>query len=137
MDKHPRTETARFGANASLADCPLFICEEGAEYEVVEVMETHIVAGTDGGAVSMDLVKAGSGVALGAGTSVLGSVFNLKSTINTPVRKSLSSGLAAAAATRRITGGQRLDIDFQGTLTAAAGVCVTVVLRMLRPGIRR
>lgn len=135
--KDPRVITAHFGPNAAIGDCPLFICEEGAEYEVVEVMESHITAGSDGGAVSLDVIKCDSAEALAAGESVLASVFNLKSTADTPVRKSTASGLASTLAVRTIKGGQRLDADFQGTLTALVGVCVTIILRLLRAGVRR
>lgn len=137
MDKHPRTITASFGPNAAIGDSSLVTIEEGAEYEVVEVMERHITAGTDAGAVALDLVKCPSGSAIAAGTTVLASTFDLKSTADTPVRKSLSSGLAATLALRTLKAGESLHADFQGTLTALVGVSITVILRQLRPGIRR
>jgi len=123
-------------ATALPVDHILFICPEGAEYEVVEVKEAHTVAGSDGGAVTGDIKKHSAGTAPDAGTSVLSSTFNLKSTANTPVSKNTASGLAAQSV-RRLTGGQMLSQDFTGTLTALAGCCVTVVLKMLRPPIYR
>jgi hypothetical protein len=118
---------------ASAVDTIVFVCESGAEYEVLEVIESHTVAGSDGGTVSADLKRAASGTAPGSGTSMLASVFNMKSTANTPVTKSLTLGtLATAQSSRRLTAGQALTIDFSGTLTALAGVCFTIVLKPLR-----
>lgn len=139
MNKAPRIVTftqAINPATALMVDAGLFTVEAGAEYEVVEAIEAHTVAGSDGGAVTLDLKKAGSGTAPGAGTSVLSSTFNLKSTANTPVSKTRASGIAAQSV-RRLVGGQTLFLDFTGTLTALAGMCVTVVLRQTRFGTYR
>lgn len=137
MMKSPLVVSVSFGANAAIADATLFVCPEGAEFEVVEVMESHVAAGNDGGAVALDVVKCDSGVAIAAGATVLGTTFDLKSIANTTVRKSTASGLAAALATRTVKSGQRLDLDFQGTLTTLTGVGVTITLRERRPAVRR
>lgn len=120
-------------ATALMVDGTFFTCPAGAEYEVVEVIESHSVAGSDGGAVTADLKKCDSGTAPASGTSVLSSTFDLKSTANTPVSKTTASGLAAEAV-RILTAGQRLCLDLTGTLTALAGFNVTVVLRLRRAG---
>lgn len=135
--KSPLVITKSFGDNTSIADTVIFSCPEGAEYEVQEVMERHTTAGSNGGAVTLDVEKCDDAEAIGAGDSVLASTFNLKSTVDTLVRKSTASGLATALATRTIKGGQALALNFTGTLTALAGMCVTVVLVLRRPGIRR
>lgn len=125
-------------ATALMVDSWLFRCPEGFEYEVVEVNEEHTVAGTDGGAVTADLKKLISATvgAPSTGTSVLSSTFNLKSTANTPVKKTTASGLAAKSV-RTLRSGDRLGLDFTGTLTALGGMAVTVSLVMRRPGTYR
>lgn len=130
--------TKVFASNGEVIDTAIFICPEGAEYEVTEVMEEHTTAGSNGGAVTMDVVKAASGTAVAGATSLLQSTFNMKSTADTPVRKTkANSGLVVAQGTRTLTAGQKLGLDFTGTLTALAGVCVTVILRLRRPALNR
>ena len=125
-------------ANASVVDTILFVCPEGAEYEVVEANEAHLTAGSDGGSVVADLKKAASGTAITSGTSVLASTFNLKSTASTPVRKTAGNGgLVSSASTRRIASGQQLGIDFTGTMTAVVGLCLQVTLKLVRAGVQR
>lgn len=131
--KVPRIVNVRFGANASIpANCPVVTIETDGEYEVAEIIERHTAAGNDAGAVTLDVVKCSSGQAAAAGTSVLGSTFDLKSTADTPVKKNLASGLASALATRTVRAGESLVVVFGGTLTNLAGVCVDIVLRNRR-----
>lgn len=118
-------------ATALPVDSILFVCPTGAEYEVLSVAEAHTVAGSNGGAVTGDIKKHSAGTAPSAGTSVLGSTFNLKSTANTPVTKTTASGIAAAP-TRYLTAGQMLSLDFTGTLTALEGCCITIALKLRR-----
>lgn len=124
------------GPNAGLLTLPdvtLFICPLGAEYEIEEVAEVHEVLGTDASAVTLDIKKATGTQAAGSGTTMLASTFNLKATINTIVRKNKTiGGLTATKANRRITAGQRLVLDFTGTMTAVAGVHVDVWLQAIR-----
>lgn len=98
--------------------------------EIMEVWETHRVAGTDGGAVELNLEILDSGEALGSGDEVLKTDFNLKSTINTPVSK---SGFDLTS-TRVLTAGQRLALKDTGTLTAVAGLSVTVYMKYANRG---
>lgn len=96
--------------------------------EVVEAWESHKTAGTDAGAVTLDIEKLTSGQALDAGVSTLGSTFNLKGTVNTPQRqKATASGVQ-----RFLKPGDRLALKDSGTLTAVAHVAVTVLLRVLQ-----
>jgi hypothetical protein len=123
------------GPNAALLTAPntaLFIAD--ADYEIVSAAETHETLGTDGSAVTADVVKASDGTALSGGTSMLAATkFNLKATINTEQRKTLSNGGLATSQTDRILyKGQRLGVKFSGTMTAVTGVCITVVLNPLR-----
>jgi hypothetical protein len=126
-------------ATALPLDTPLFRCPAGAEYEVVEVTEEHTVAGGDGSAVTADLkiTRSGTVQAPSAGTSLLTSTFDLKSTANTPVKKFPGSGISPVKATRTLRAGDRLSLDYGGTLTALAGMCLTISLAMTRPATRR
>lgn len=124
---------AHFGANGAIADGAVFIAE--ADYEVLEVAERHGTAGSDNGDVTMDVKKVPNGTAVGSGTSVLASTFDMKSTADTLVRKNRSNGgLSTTASALRLAAGDALALDFTGTLTALAGVGVTIwVRRVSRP----
>lgn len=116
------------GANAAIADTFIFTAID-ADYEVVSVVEVHDAAGTDGSAVTLDLLRCASGTTIASGTSVLGSTFNLKSTADTPVAKEISDGGLAASPTRIVLEGESLGLNFAGTLTALTGIAVTVTLK--------
>lgn len=120
------------GANGALADGYLFTALDG-DYELVAVSEVHGTAGSDGSAVTADVVRVASGGTIAAGTSLLSSTFNLKSTVDTPVIKNVSNGgLPSAQSSRVISRGQSLAINLAGTLTALAGMAITVVVQPLR-----
>ena len=125
-------------ATALPVDCWLGVVPSGAEYELVEAIETHSVVGSDGSAVTVDVVKASPGTAPGSGTSLLGTAFNLKSTANTPVHKykggTSTAALASSQVTRTVRSGQQIGLNFTGTLTASAGVSVTLVFALRRKG---
>jgi len=117
------------GANAALLDT--FIFTAMGDYEVVGASEVHDVAGTNGGAVTLDVVKCASGTTVASGTSLLATPFDLKSTADTPVTKRVSNDGLAATPTRIVTAGQAIALNFTGTLTALAGVAVTLWLKPL------
>jgi hypothetical protein len=98
--------------------------------EIMEVWETHRVAGTDAGAVTLNLEILDSGEALDAGDTVLNAAFSLKTTANTPQSASGSD----LSANRILTAGQRLALRDTGTLTAVAGLSVTVYLKYANRG---
>jgi len=114
-------------ANASLADQVFFIANRA--YEVTDIREIHATAGSDGSAVNMQVVKDTSTNAPGAGTDLLtnntNAGFDMKSTANTVQVGTLTSTLASL----RLAAGDRLAVDFAGTLTALAGVVVTVSMK--------
>lgn len=127
----PRYLTFSAGPNAALLTAPnvgLFTAD--ADCEIVAAYERHETLGTDGSAVTADVVKASSGTALASGTSLLASTFNLKSTVNTTQSKTISAGTLATD--RVILAGQCVGIKFSGTMTAVTGVNITVILRPLR-----
>lgn len=103
---------------ANATDQWAFIAD--ADYEVTRIVVIPTIAGTDGGAVTADVMKASGTTAVASGATVLSAVdsFNLKATINT-----LQIGtLVAAEASRRLTTNDRLGINFAGTMTAATGL---------------
>lgn len=99
--------------------------------EVIEMWEGHRVAGTDVGAVTLDIEKLVSGDALDSGVSVLQSTANLKGTINTPQRVKAQDDVSGPLR-RFLKPGDRLALKDSGTLTAVAHVTVTVLLRVLQ-----
>ena len=112
-------------------DSAIFIAD--TDYELLMVSEVHSTSGTDGSAVTLDLERLTGTTAVGSGTSLLSSTFNLKSTINTVVEKSIASGgLPSAQASRFIGDGDRIGMNLAGTLTAVTGMCLTLWLRRLR-----
>lgn len=95
--------------------------------QILEVAEIHETAGTDAGAVTLDLTKDTGTNAPGAGSSVFTSgTFNLKGTANTVVVKLADPGGVAVLAR-----GDRLGLKDTGTLTSVAGLQVSVVVRWL------
>lgn len=113
-------------ANGSLADQCIFIATEA--WKVKAISEVHSVAGNDAGAVSLQVTKDESTDAPGAGTDLLtnnsGAGFDLKGTANTVQTGTLTS----TAADLTLAAGDRLSLDFAGTLDTLAGVVVTITL---------
>ena len=122
--------TSAMLANASLADQCFFIANR--PYQIVGIRQVHSVAGSDGGAVNLQVTKDTGTAAPGAGTDLLtnnsNAGFNLKGTANTVQ----AGALTATAAALKLAPGDRLSVDFAGTLTAVAGVVVTVELRPIK-----
>lgn len=120
--------TLDFPLNASIGDGPVFIAD--APYEVVSVSEVHDTAGTDGGGVALDVLKSTGTQNTEAGATVLATTFNLKSTPATVVQKTRSNGgLAASRSACQLAKGDRLGLDYDGTLTSLAGHVVVIVLQ--------
>lgn len=127
----PLTLVFSAGPNAALLTAPdvaLWLAD--ADAEIVFAAEIHETLGTDGSAVTADIVKAANATAIGSGTSLLASTFNLKATVATRQVKKLSAGTLASD--HIIYDGQTLGINFAGTMTAVTGVHITVVLNRLR-----
>lgn len=98
--------------------------------EVFWVAESHTIAGTDAGAVTLDIEKLTGTQAPGSGISILTTAFNLKGTINTVVQK---QGLDLSTA-RQLVNGNRLCLKLTGTLTDVAGCQVTLHCKYLARG---
>ncbi len=96
-------------------------------FELVSVRERHEAAGTDAGAVTLQVVKVPSGTAKGAGVNMLASALNLKSAPDANQDGTLSS----TAANIQIGPGDSIALVPSGVLTAVAGVAVTIELRRI------
>lgn len=98
---------------------------------LVAVAEVHATAGNDAGAVNLQVTKDTGTAAPGAGTDLLtnntNAGFNLKGTANTVQNGTLTPTDADVT----LAAGDRLSLDFAGTLTTLAGVQVTLTLRNL------
>lgn len=124
--------TVVMGANADVVDTNVFIADK--PYELIGVQEVHNVLGTDAGAVTLDVKKCTGTTAVASGTTILATTFDLKATINTVVKKTLSNGgLSATAASRFLAAGDRVVIDITGVTTAVAGLAVLITLRPTGP----
>lgn len=86
--------------------------------KVVKIYANVTVQGSDGGAVTAVAKKAPSGTAIGSGTALQSDTFNLKGTLNTNQTGTLSSTPADLA----LAAGDKVGVDFTGTMTAAVGV---------------
>lgn len=89
---------------------------------VTGVAARWAVAGTDAGAVTLDITKDTSTNAPGAGTSILAATQSLKATANTTVYPALT----ATAATLLMASGDRLSFKLTGTPTALVGLVISV-----------
>lgn len=118
----PKIVRFAMAANASLADQCFFIADQA--YEVVAALEIHSVAGSDGSAVTLDIVKDSSGTAPTGGVSVLSSTLSLKTTANTYQVATPSTTPSAIS----LAAGDRLSVNFTGVLTSVAGLVVEVIL---------
>ena len=94
------------------------------ECTITEIREVHQTAGTDAGAVTLQIGKLIGTEALDAAgeDSLLSTAFNLKSTINTVNTGTLTTILADL----RLSRGDRLSMKDSGTLAAVANVTVII-----------
>lgn len=86
------------------------------------VREAHQTAGTDGGAVTLNLEKLTGTQALNSGITLLSTAINLKGTINTVLNASLSS----IPSDLNLAVGDRIALKDTGTLTTVAGVSLMI-----------
>lgn len=116
---------AIFQMNANAGIATQCIYQANRDCVVSSVQAYWSTAGTDAGAVTLDVTKDTGTNAPGAGTSVLNATVNLKgaiNTVNTPA-------LTATAATLAMAAGDRLAFKLTGTPTALAGLVVVVWLQ--------
>jgi hypothetical protein len=91
---------------------------------VKDFYEIHEVAGSDGGAVTLQLERLQGTEAPDSGDDLLTSAISLKGTANTVSRGILSKDNRVVS----LKTGDRLRIKDSGTLTAVAGLCATIII---------
>lgn len=115
----PIASAQTFTGNIFIADKP---------YEVIGVQVVFSTA--NGAALTFDIAKCTGTQAPGSGTSVLASTFNMNSTANTVVKKTLGNGgLSATASARFLNSGDRLANVASGASTSLAGAIIEITLR--------
>lgn len=113
------------GTNAATATFYGRFFEADRSWAVLSISESHRVAGSDAGAVTISVEKCGAGVAPGSGVDLLASALSLKATADTTQYGTLTNTKADLILKK----GDRLILKDTGTLTAVEDVCVTVLLR--------
>lgn len=101
--------------------------------EIIAVGAKWETAGTDLGAVTLNMMKVPDGTAISAGTTILASTFNLKSTANTWVYKE-GKDLSTARFIRFLEPGESVAMLTSGTLTNVAGVHACVYYKPVNNG---
>jgi hypothetical protein len=96
--------------------------------EVLFISEVHGTAGTDAGAVTLQVEKLTGTTAKGAGTNILATTINLKGTSNTVQTREIT-GLVRTGGVVSLRKGDRLALKSSGTLTDLKDVQVTVYLK--------
>ncbi len=119
-----------YGATAQTATNYGIIFVARHPIEIMRITETHSTAGSDAGTVTLDVKKAGSGVAIASGVTLLTSTFNLKSTANTPVYKEGQD----LSANRKLKEGDRIGLVASGTLTSLTDVQITIYYSEINQG---
>ena len=118
------TAVFAMNANTGLADQCFYTATKNMRVSRIDYV--HSTAGTNGSAVNVQVTKDTSTTAPGAGTDLLtnntNAGFDCKGTINVVQ----NGALTATAADLRLAPGDRLSVDFSGTLTALAGVLIVV-----------
>ena len=107
-------------ANSTIATQSFFLANR--DLLVTGVSMVWSAAGTDAGAVTLDVTHETTTAAPGAGTSILTAAQSVKGTANTVVNPALT----ATAAQLKLIAGDRLSVKLTGTPTALAGVVVMV-----------
>ena len=107
-----------------------FINTHTKALRVLAVSEVHRVAGSDAGAVTLQIERIQGTEALDAGDPLLVTGFNLKGTASTVVRKGLAD-LTATKTLLILSQGDRLALDDAGTVTDVAGLTITILVEEL------
>ena len=111
--------------NEDLEDRVFWINNTGRTMVVKAISALHGTIGSDGSAVTLDVERLqGTEAEGGNGDSLLTTTHDLKSTVDTVVDLTLT----ATTARLEISDGDRLAVDFGGTLTAVTHVVCTVIL---------
>lgn len=93
---------------------------------ITSIKWSHAVAGDDGGGLKAQIVKDTATDAPGAGTDILTNESNAGFDAQAAADTIIEGTLTGTAATLRMDPGDRLSLDFAGTTTTLAGVCLIV-----------
>jgi hypothetical protein len=115
-----RTVTYNEQNNSSLITSPFFIADQA--YTITAISYVHKTQGSAAGAV-VSVTKDTGTTAPGAGVATMTGTFDAHGTANATV---VNATLTATAANLTLAVGDRLSVLFAGTLTALAGVVITV-----------
>lgn len=99
--------------------------------EIVAIRETHSVAGSDSGAVSLQIVKTVGVDAPATGVNLLTNNTNTGFDLKALANSFQTGALTATVADRKLADGERLSVKFTGILSAVSGVIVTVTLKYI------
>jgi hypothetical protein len=115
-----QTITLPVPLNAGMIDQCVFIAPYAMT--ITGVQEVHAVAGDDAGTVTINLTKDISGVVPGAGTTIMSGTFDAKGTANTVGSATLSTDPNVLT----LAAGDRIGVNFVGTVTTLAGLVITL-----------
>lgn len=121
---YPVAYTLKNAEPATAANYGLFFTSDKA-YKVDSIVEVHGTSGTDASAVTLQIEKLTGTTAMGSGTNILTTAFNLKGTINTP-----QYGTLVQTENIVLRKGDRMALKLTGTPTAVANLNVTVYLKV-------
>ena len=118
-----------YGADAATAAnySTVFIAQYACLLTIFQ--EVHKTAGTDAGAVTLDLEKLTGTTAPGSGVTMLGATIDLKGTINTVKTATLASG--ANLPNLSLAAGDRAALKLTGTPTAVANVTTLLEFQLV------
>lgn len=106
---------------ASPADAAFFVAP--FDLTIKQVQQIHGAAGSDGGAVTLQLERLqGTEAEGGNGDALLSTALNMKSTADT-----VQTGNLVGTDVVNLSQGDRIGLDYTGTLTGLANVAVTIV----------
>lgn len=97
---------------------------------VVAMTEVHKTAGSNGGAVTVQLEKLASGEALDAGVALLTTALSLKTTADIPQSGTIVPTYTGSIRNATLKIGDRLALKDAGTLTSVAGVTVMITIQI-------
>jgi len=106
--------------NADNIDQCIFIAPYAMR--ITAIREIHATAGSDAGAVTLNLTKDASGVVPGAGSSLMSGTLDMKGTAATLQTATLTADKSILT----LAAGDRIGANFVGVITALAGVVVTI-----------
>ncbi|HXC05792.1 MAG TPA: hypothetical protein VNZ86_13615 [Bacteroidia bacterium] len=119
--------------NSSIATTALMV--SNGSYIITGVQAVASTVGTNGGTVTGDVTIDTGTAAPGAGTSVLAAAFALNTAGGAVANTVQTVALSATAANLRINAGSRISFKATGTLTALAGLVVTVTYAPIQDAI--